>query len=188
MSRLHVREKGKKIIHNLKAAESRAGELAVRVKENPIVKEFREFAVKGNMIDLAVGVIIGAAFNKIVTSLVNDVVMPPLGLLLGRVDLSSLFFNLSGHPYRTLAEAKAAGAPTLNYGLFLNNTLDFFIVAVCVFLFVRQMNKIRRQGKPPATTKECPYCISLIPLRAVRCPECTADLPGREESEAAEAA
>ena len=142
-------------------------------------REFREFAMRGNVVDLAVGILIGAAFGKIVTSLVNDIVMPPIGLLLGRVDFSSLFINLSGQPYASLAEAKAAGAPTINYGVFLNSVIDFVIVAFAVFLLVRFINRLSRQPEvtPAApTTRECPFCVSSIPLRATRCPQCTSTL------------
>jgi large conductance mechanosensitive channel len=135
--------------------------------------------MRGNAVDLAVGIIIGAAFGKIITSLVNDVIMPPIGLLLGRVDFSSLFINLSGQPYASLAEARAAGAPTINYGVFLNTVIDFIIVAFAIFLLVRFINRLSRQ--PPTTpeeptTKECPFCWSTIPLRAMRCPPCTSNL------------
>ena len=142
-------------------------------------KEFREFAMRGNVVDLAIGIVIGAAFGKIVTSFVNDMLMPPLGLLLGRVDFSNLFLNLSGTHYASLAEAKAAGAATLNYGLFISTILDFVIVAFAVFLLVKQVNRLTRkppEPPKPATTKECPYCVSTIPLRATRCPNCTSSL------------
>jgi large conductance mechanosensitive channel len=140
-------------------------------------KEFREFIARGNMLDLAVAVIIGGAFGKIITSLVNDVVMPPIGLLLGKVDFNNLFINLSRARYFTLAEAKAAGAPTINYGVFLNSVMDFLIVAFVVFLMIRTVNRMRRaQEAPPPATKECPYCISAIPIKAVRCPHCTSEL------------
>ena len=131
-------------------------------------REFREFAMRGNVVDLAVGIIIGAAFGKIITSLVNDMIMPPIGLLLGRVDFSSLFLNLSGQPYASLAEAKAAGAPTINYGVFLNTVIDFAIVAFAIFLLVRVINRLSRQPEaaPEApTTRECPFCLSSIPLK-----------------------
>ena len=143
-----------------------------------MLKEFREFAMRGNVVDLAVGIILGAAFGKIVTSLVNDVLMPPLGLLLGKVDFSSLFLNLSGTHYNTIAEAKAAGAATINYGIFINTIIDFVIVSFAVFLLVRQINRLTKKPAPPAmpTTKECPYCIAAVPLRATRCPSCTSDL------------
>lgn len=143
-----------------------------------MLKEFREFAVKGNVLDMAIGIVIGAAFGKIVTSLVNDIIMPPFGLLLGKVDFSSLFLTLSGGPYESLKAAKDAGAPTLNYGLFINNVLDFTIVAFAIFLVVRQINQIRARIEAPAVsnTKECPYCLATIPLKATRCGHCTSEL------------
>jgi large conductance mechanosensitive channel len=144
-----------------------------------MLKEFRDFAMRGNVVDLAVGIVIGAAFGKIVTSFVSDILMPPLGLLLGRVDFSNLFLNLSGTHYASLAEAKAAGAATLNYGLFINTILDFVIVAFAVFLLVKQVNRLTRkpaEAPQPPTTKECPYCVSAIPLRATRCPNCTSSV------------
>lgn len=140
-------------------------------------KEFKEFAVKGNAVDLAVGVIIGAAFGKIVTSLVNDILMPPLGLLTGKMDFSNLFINLSGIPVETVAKAKAAGIPTINYGLFLNNIIDFMLVAFSVFLLIKQLNRLRRpEAPPPPSTRPCPFCLSPIPLAASRCPQCTSAL------------
>jgi large conductance mechanosensitive channel len=140
-------------------------------------KEFKDFAVRGNVIDMTVGVIVGGAFGKIATSLVNDVIMPPIGLLLGKVDFTNLFINLSRQPYPSLAQAKAAGAPTLNYGVFLNTTLDFLIVAFAVFLLVRQVNRLRLAPAPAApTTKDCPHCCSAIALKATRCPHCTSSL------------
>lgn len=140
-------------------------------------KEFKEFAMRGSMVDLAVGIIVGAAFGKIVTSLVNDIIMPPIGLLLGKVDFSNLFINLSDTDYTTLAEAKAAGAATINYGLFLNTVIDFIIVAFVIFLVIRQINRLKRQPEPAAPdTKECPYCITVIPVKATRCPHCTAEI------------
>jgi len=142
-----------------------------------VFKEFKEFAVKGNVMDMAVGIIVGAAFGRIVGSLVNDVVMPPIGLLLGKVDFSNLFVSLSGTAYDSLAAAKAAGAPTLNYGLFLNTVLEFLIVAFAVFLVVKQVNRLRREPAPAApTTKDCPHCLTAIPLKATRCPACTSQL------------
>jgi large conductance mechanosensitive channel len=142
-----------------------------------MLKEFKEFAMKGNVLDLAVGFIIGAAFGKIVTSLVSDIVMPPIGLILGKVDFSSLFLNLSGKSYSSLAEAKAAGAATLNYGIFLNNIVDFLIVAFAVFLLVRMVNRWNKPAPAAApSTKECPYCASTIPLKATRCPNCTSEI------------
>jgi len=144
-----------------------------------MLKEFKEFAMRGNVLDMAIGIIIGAAFGKIVTSLVSDVIMPPIGLLLGKLDFSNLYFNLSGQPYASLAAAKAAGASTINYGLFINTVIDFIIVAFVIFLLIRQVNKLRRQPEVAAavpTTKECPYCLSVIPIKAVRCPHCTSEL------------
>lgn len=144
-------------------------------------KEFRNFALKGNVIDLAVGVIIGAAFSKITTSLVNDMIMPPLGLLLGEVDFSNLYVNLSGKPYATLADAKEAGAPILAYGAFLNTIIEFTIIAFAIFLMVRQINRLREilgsQDAPPAPMeKSCPKCLSTIPIQATKCRACTADM------------
>jgi large conductance mechanosensitive channel len=146
-----------------------------------MLKEFKDFIMRGNVLDLAVAVIIGAAFGKIVTSLVNDVIMPPIGLLLGKVDFSSLYINLSGTPYASLAAAQAAGAPTINYGVFLNNVIDFLLVALVIFLLIRAANTIQRPKPAPAapTTKECPYCLSTIPIKAVRCAHCTSDLKGQ---------
>ena len=141
-------------------------------------KEFKTFAMRGNVLDLAIGVIIGAAFGKIVTSFVADILMPPLGLFLGKTDMANKFIDLSGTPHATLAEAKAAGAATLNYGLFLNAVLDFVIVAFVVFLLVRQINKLM----PPAPVvagpvmKNCPRCTTSIPVGATRCPHCTSDV------------
>jgi len=142
-------------------------------------KEFKEFAMRGSVVDLAVGVIIGAAFGTIVKSLVDDILMPPIGLLIGGLDFSNLFISLSGAQYPSLAAAKEAGAPTINYGVFLNNVLNFLIVAFAVFLLVRQINRLKRETPvppPAATEKPCPYCISTIPLAATRCPHCTSEL------------
>lgn len=140
-------------------------------------KEFKEFAMKGSMVDLAIGIVIGAAFGKIITSLVSDVIMPPIGLLLGKVDFASLFIDLSGKGYATLAEAKAAGAATINYGLFLNTLIDFIIVAFIIFLIIKQINRMKREEAPaPPDTKECPYCYTVIPVKATRCPNCTAEI------------
>lgn len=143
-----------------------------------MLKEFKEFAVKGNVVDMAVGIIIGAAFGKIVTSFVSDVLMPPIGLLLGKMDFSNFFVNLSGKPYETLAQAKAAGAATLNVGLFLNTVIDFVIVAFAIFLMVKWINRLKRQTEPePAkTTQDCPFCFSSISVKAIRCPQCTSEL------------
>jgi large conductance mechanosensitive channel len=144
-----------------------------------MLKEFKEFAMKGNVLDMAIGIIIGAAFGKIVTSFVNDILMPPIGKLMGKMDFSNLYYNLSGGSYKSLAEAKAAGAATVNYGIFLNTIFDFLIVAFVIFLMVRQINKMRApKPEPPAppSTKECNYCASVIPIKAVRCPQCTSEL------------
>jgi large conductance mechanosensitive channel len=140
-------------------------------------KEFKEFAMKGNVLDMAVGIIIGAAFGKIITSFVSDILMPPLGLLLGKMDFSSMFINLSGQSYPTIAAAKAAGAATLNYGMFINTIFDFLIVAFAIFLLIRQVNRMKRQPAAAAsTTKDCPFCASAIPIPAKRCPHCTSQL------------
>jgi large conductance mechanosensitive channel len=139
----------------------------------PVLKEFKEFAMRGSVLDLAVGVIIGAAFGKVVSSFVEDVLMPPIGRLLGHVDFSSLFINLSGTSYASLADAKAHGAPTLNYGIFLNTIINFVLVAFAVFLLVRSVNKWMPKPAPPATTKDCPQCAMQIPLAAKKCGHCT---------------
>ena len=143
-------------------------------------KEFKEFVSKGNVMDLAVGVIIGAAFGKIVASLVGDIVMPVVGLVLSKVDFANLYVNLSGGTYASLVEAKKAGAATLNYGFFINTMIDFLIIALVIFMMVKWVNKLRRPAPAPApaapTTKDCPFCFSAIPIKAVRCPACTSEL------------
>jgi large conductance mechanosensitive channel len=143
-----------------------------------MLKEFKEFAMRGNVLDLAVGVIIGAAFGKIVSSLVDDVLMPPIGKTLGRVDFSNLFINLSETSYPTIAAAKAAGSPTINYGIFLNTLINFLIVAFAVFLLVRTVNRWTAKPAPAAapTTKDCPLCAMPIPLAARKCGHCTSTL------------
>ena len=142
-----------------------------------MLKEFKEFAMRGNAIDMAVGIVIGAAFGRIVSSLVADIIMPPIGLLLGRVDFSNLFINLSGQHYDSLADAKKAGVAVISYGAFLNTVIEFLIVAFAIFLLVRQINRFQKPAPAPApSTKECPYCASTIPLKAVRCPNCTSEL------------
>jgi large conductance mechanosensitive channel len=142
-----------------------------------MLKEFKEFAVKGNVVDMAVGIIIGTAFGKIVTSLVTDVVMPPIGLILNNVDFSNLYLNLSGTDYASLAEAQVAGAPTINYGLFLNASINFIIIAFVVFLLIKQINRLKRNdSKDEAKTVKCPYCFSMISKKATRCPSCTSKL------------
>ena len=144
-----------------------------------MLKEFKEFAMRGNVLDMAVGIIIGAAFGKIVSSFVADVLMPPIGLLLGKVDFSNLFLNLGGQSFPSVEAAKAAGAPTLNYGLFLNTVIDFVIVAFAIFLLIKQVNRFTaKKEEAPATptTKECPRCLSQIPIKATRCAHCTSDI------------
>jgi len=143
-----------------------------------VFKEFKAFAMRGNVLDMAVGIIVGAAFGKIVSSLVEDVIMPPIGRLLGPVDFKDLFINLSGKSYETLQAAKAAGAATLNYGLFLNTVINFLIVAFAVFLLVQQVNRWTKKPEAPAapTTKDCPQCAMSIPIAAKRCGHCTAQL------------
>ena len=142
-----------------------------------MLKEFKEFAMKGNVLDMGVGIIIGAAFGKIISSLVADILMPPLGLLLGRVNFANLFVTLAGGSFATLEEAKKAGAVTLNYGLFLNAMVDFVIVAFVIFMLVKQVNRMRAPAPVAAsTTKDCPFCASAIPIKATRCPQCTSDL------------
>jgi large conductance mechanosensitive channel len=147
--------------------------------ETIMLKEFKEFAMKGNVLDMAVGIIIGAAFGKIVSSFVSDVIMPPIGLVLGKVDINELFVNLSDKTFNTLAEAKAAGAPVLKYGVFINTIIDFLIVAFVIFMVVQQINRLKKAPQPaPPNTKECPFCFSAIPIKATRCPQCTSELKG----------
>ena len=142
-----------------------------------MLKEFKDFAMKGNVLDMAIGVIIGGAFGKIVSSLVSDVLMPPIGLLMGKVDFSSLFLNLSETPQPSLAAAKAAGAPTINYGVFLQATFDFVIIAFVIFLLVKQVNRLKKPAPTAATTtKDCPQCLSTIPIKATKCAHCTSNV------------
>jgi large conductance mechanosensitive channel len=145
-----------------------------------MLKDFKAFVMRGNVLDLAVAVILGASFGRVVTSLVNDIIMPPLGLLLGKVDFSSLFVSLTGTSYASLAEAQAAGAPTLNYGVFIKALVDFLIVALVIFLMIRAVSRAQRgktpEAPPAPTTKECPFCCSTISLKATRCPQCTSEL------------
>lgn len=152
-------------------------------KEEPVFKEFKDFAMRGNVVDMAVGIIIGAAFGAIVGSLVKDVIMPPIGLLLGNIDFSNLFIVLKegavAGPYPTLKAAADAGATTINYGLFVNSIVSFVIVAFAVFMIIRQINRLKREEeKPPAepTTKACPFCLSTVAIKASRCPFCTSQL------------
>jgi len=142
-----------------------------------MLKEFKDFAMKGNVLDMAIGVIIGGAFGKIVSSLVSDVLMPPIGLLLGKVDFSSLFLNLSGTPQPSLTAAKAAGVPTINYGVFLQATFDFIIIAFVIFILVKQVNRLKKPAPTAVpTTKDCPHCLSTIPLKATKCAHCTSNV------------
>ncbi|HEY3248151.1 MAG TPA: large conductance mechanosensitive channel protein MscL [bacterium] len=138
-----------------------------------MLREFRNFIMRGNVIDLAIGFVMGLAFGKIVTSFVTDIIMPPIGLLLGGVTFADLFINLSGTPYATLKQAQAAGAATINYGVFLNAVIEFLIIAFVIFLIVRQVNRARQKSP---VVKECPYCKSVIPIAATRCPACTSQL------------
>jgi large conductance mechanosensitive channel len=142
-----------------------------------ILSEFKQFAMRGNVIDLAVGFVVGGAFAKIVSSLTGDVLMPPLGVVLGHVDFSNLFISLSSKHYDTLAQAKAAGAATLNYGVFINTIIDFVIIAFAVFILVKWVNRLTGADKPAApTTKDCPYCLNSIPIAATKCGHCTSEL------------
>jgi len=141
-----------------------------------MLREFREFIARGNVIDLAVAVIIGVAFGKIVTSLVDGIIMPPIGLLLGKVDFSNLFIDLSGQHPASLAEAKAKGLPVIGYGAFVNDVLSFLIIAFVIFLIVKAINRLKREEAAASTTKDCPYCLSAIPVAATRCSGCCSDL------------
>lgn len=138
--------------------------------------EFKKFILRGNVMDLAIGVIIGGAFGKIVSSFVSDIVMPPLGLLLGKVDFTNLYVSLTGQKYASLADAQAAGAPTLNYGLFINNIIDFLILALVIFLIVRAINRMTVKKEEAPVTRECPHCLTQIPKKASRCPSCTSEV------------
>ena len=140
-------------------------------------KEFKEFAMKGNVLDMAIGIVIGAAFGKIVSSFVADVLMPPLGLLMGGVDFSNKFLTLKGGTFATLDAAQKAGSVTMNWGLFLNTVIDFLIIAFAIFILVKQINRLKRQpAAAPPSTKDCPYCLSAVPIKATRCAHCTSDL------------
>jgi len=142
-----------------------------------MIKEFKQFIMRGNVLDLAIGIIIGGAFGKIITSLVDDIIMPPIGLLLGKVDFANLYLALDGKTYASLVAAKDAGAPTLNYGLFINTIINFLIVAVAIFLLIKQINKLQKPAPVEApNTKDCPYCQTAIPIKATRCPHCTSQL------------
>jgi len=143
-----------------------------------MIKEFKEFAMRGNVLDMAVGIIVGAAFGQIVNSFVGDILMPPIGRLIGHADFSNLFLSLSETHYDTIAAAKAAGAATINYGIFFNTVINFLIVAFAVFLLVRQVNRLAPKPAPaPApTTRDCPYCLSAVPIKATKCAHCTSEL------------
>lgn len=145
-----------------------------------MLKEFKEFAMRGNVLDMAIGIIIGGAFGTIISSLVKDIIMPPIGLLLGKVDFANFYINLSGRSYATLADAQTAGAVTINYGVFLNTIINFLIIAFAIFLLVRQINRLKKPAPAPApaepTTKDCPFCLSKIPLKATRCAFCTSEV------------
>jgi large conductance mechanosensitive channel len=143
-----------------------------------MLKEFKEFAMKGNVLDMAVGIIIGAAFGKVISSFVGDILMPPIGKLMGNMDFSNLFICLSAQQYGTIAAAKAAGVATINYGIFLNTLIDFLIVAFAIFILVKQVNRFKRQpaAAPAPASKECSFCASEIPIKARRCPQCTSQL------------
>jgi large conductance mechanosensitive channel len=142
-----------------------------------MLNEFKNFALRGNVIDMTVGVVVGGAFGKIITSFVNDVLMPPISLLLGRVNFANLFIDLSGQGYTSLEEAKTAGVPTLNYGLFLNTLIDFLIIALVIYLCIYALNRLRKPAPAPAPdTKACPHCATQIPIAATRCPNCTSQL------------
>lgn len=142
-------------------------------------QDFKQFISRGNVVDMAVGVIIGGAFGKLVSSLVNDVIMPPIGMLLSGINFRDLFINLSTTPYATVAEAEAAGVPIIKYGLFINQVIDFLIVAAVIFLAIRVLARVHPAKEAEATEKDCPYCCTKIPVAAVRCPHCTAELPGK---------
>ena len=147
-----------------------------------MLKEFKDFVMRGNVLDLAIAVIIGAAFGSIVTSMVNDIIMPPIGLILGRVDFKDLFISLNGQSYASLADAKQKAAPVIAYGQFLNTVINFLVIASVIFLIVKQANRFKKPVAAPEApaTKECPYCTSVIPARALRCPQCTSDLGKRQ--------
>ncbi len=166
------------VLDNLGIAHLGSPKALLGKKGGKMLGEFREFAVRGSMLDMAVGIILGAAFGRVVSSFVTDILMPPIGLLTGHSDFSEKFINLSGHSYATLAEAKAAGAATINYGVFFNSVSAFLIVAFAVFLLVKQVNRLRSdQTASSLPTRECPFCTSAISLKATRCPHCTSPLP-----------
>ncbi len=141
-----------------------------------MIKDFKEFIMRGNVLDMAIGIIIGIAFGAIVSSIVNDIIMPPIGVLLGNVDFSNLYVNLSGGDYTSLAEAKKAGAATVAYGMFINTIINFLLVAVVMFFLIRVFNRFKKKQEASPNTKDCPYCFTSIPLKATRCPHCTSEL------------
>ncbi len=146
-----------------------------------LLKELKEFIMRGNVMDMAIGIVIGLAFGKIITSLVNDIIMPPIGFLLGNLDFSNLFVNLSGGKFDSLAAAEATGAPLIKYGVFINTVIDFLIVAIAIFFIIKLVNSMQRKSRKSEaeaapTTKECQYCLSTIPIKAIRCPNCTSQL------------
>ncbi len=164
------------ILDNLRIAHLGSPKALLGNKGGRFLDDFREFALRGSMLDMAVGIIVGAAFGRVVSSFVTDILMPPIGLLGGHSDFSSKFINLSGHAYATLAEAKAAGAATINYGVFLSTASDFLIVALAVFMLIRQVNRLRRQQPAVVSTRECPFCFSVVAIKAIRCPHCTSEI------------
>jgi large conductance mechanosensitive channel len=164
------------ILGNLGMAHLGSAKAFLRKKQGGFLGEFSEFAVHGSMVDMAVGIIIGAAFGRVVSSLVSDILMPPIGLFSGHSDFSNKFLNLSGHAYSNLAEAKAAGAATINYGLFFNALSDFLIVAFVVFMLVRQINRLRATPAQAVALRDCPFCFSAVPVKASRCAHCTSAL------------
>lgn len=164
------------ILDNLRIAHLGSPKALLGNKGGRLLEDFREFALRGSMLDMAVGIIVGAAFGRVVSSFVSDILMPPIGLFSGHSDFSNKFINLSGHTYATLAEAKAAGAATINYGVFVGTFFDFLIVAFGVFMLVRQINRLRTAAV--ATTKQCPYCLSPVAIQATRCSHCTSELAG----------
>jgi large conductance mechanosensitive channel len=164
------------ILDNLGMAHLGSPKALLRRKGGGVVGEFRDFALRGSMLDMAVGIIIGAAFGRVVSSFVSDILMPPIGRFSGHSDFSNKFINLSGHAYATLAEAKAAGAATINYGIFFNAFFDFLIVAFAVFMLIRQVNRLKSEQNIAASVKDCPFCLSGVAIKATRCPHCTSTL------------
>lgn len=165
------------ILSNLRMAHMGSPKALLGKKGGGVLGEFREFALHGSMLDMAVGIIVGAAFGRVVSSFVTDILMPPIGLILGHSDFSNKFIDLSGHAYATLAEARAAGAATINYGVFCNAVFDFLAVALAVFLLIRQVNRLKsEQAASVVAMKECLFCFSAVPIKATRCPHCTSAL------------